>query len=160
MCIMFYGGARSRCITPVESLKIPLGRAEEEASEVQTDTKLVVLAAKQSEDAFWSIEPFVHVTGAQVAAMFSEDDLFEWVRAGSLRSSVIMLSSAFAEQPVSETISRIKELDGDVPVVVVTADSTPELEREARCAEIFHYMTLPVRRDEIEQVTLWALHRW
>jgi DNA-binding NtrC family response regulator len=142
---------------PVESLKTPLGRTEEEASEVQTDTKLVVLAAKESEDAFWSIEPFVHVAAVQVRAVFWDGDLFEGLSAGSLRSSVIMLSSAFAEQPVSETISQIKELDGEVPVVVVTADSTPELEREARCAGIFYHMTLPVRRDEIEQVTLWAL---
>ncbi len=143
---------------PVESLKTPLGRAEEETSEVQTDTKLVVLAAKESEDAFWSIEPFVHVTGVQVRAVFWDGNLFEGLSAGSLRSSVIMLSSAFTEQPVSETISQIKELDGDVPVVVVvTTDSTSELEREARCAGIFYYMTLPVRRDEIEQVTLWTL---
>ena len=93
----------------------------------------------------------------QVLAVFSEGDLFEGLRAGSLDPSVIMLSATFTERPVPETISQIKELKEDIPVVVVTANSTAELERGVRRVGIFYYMTLPARRDEIQQVTLSAL---
>jgi len=124
---------------------------------VENETGLVVLAAKESENVFWNIEPYVHIPGIQIEAFFSEDELLESLGARLLRPAVVMLSAAFTEQPVSEAISQIKKRDEHLPVVVVAADTTEELERDVRCAGIFYYLTLPAHRDEVEQVTLWAL---
>lgn len=121
------------------------------------EKSLVVLAGEQSDKKLWDIQPLVQGCGVAVIAVSSAEDLLEGMRTKSLRPSVIMLSPTLNGGNVSETIAQIRELDESAPVVIVASNSTRNIEREARCAGIFYYMTLPTRRDEVEQVTLWAL---
>lgn len=126
-------------------------------SRMQSDKATIVLAAEKTETDLWAIESFVQQYGVPVIPLFSGDELLAGMRDQSIQPTVVLLSATCTEGPVSDTISRIKEMDDSIPVVVAVRQSSLELERETRRAGIFYYLMLPAERDEIEKVVLSAL---
>ncbi len=124
---------------------------------MQSKEPTVVLAAEESDADLWSIQPFIQQCGISVVSLFSGDELLTGLEEHSIEPTVVLLSATCTNGRVSDTISRIKEMDHDIPVVIATNKNDCELEREVRCAGIFYYLTLPAERDEIEQVILSAL---
>ena len=119
--------------------------------------RLAILAARPGDSEFRQLEPLVKKCGVMVMTILSEFLLFEVLPRESLRPSVIIASSTFPDEALPQTIRRIKQIDGTIPLVVATAENADEMERQVRCAGIFYFMMLPAHSEEVQQVTLSAL---
>jgi len=124
---------------------------------MQRDKGIIAFAAEKTETDLWAIEPVIQQCGVRVIPLSSADELLAGMHDQSIRPTVVLLSATCANGRVSDTISRIKEVYGNIPVVVVVRQNSFELERETRRAGIFYYLTLPAERNEIEKVVLSAL---
>jgi len=124
---------------------------------MHSDKGTIAFAAEKTDTDLWAIESFIHQYGVPVIPLFSGDELLAAMQDRSIQPTVVLLSATCTEGPVSDTISGIKEVDHNIPVVVVVRHSSLELERETRRAGIFYYLMLPAERDEIEKVVLAAL---
>ena len=124
---------------------------------MQNDKETIVFAAEKTDTDLWAIESLIQQYGVPVIPLSSADTLLAGMQDHSIQPKVVLLSATCTEGPVSDTISRIREMDDSIPVVVVVKKSSLELERETRRAGIFYYLMLPAGRDEIEKVVLSAL---
>jgi len=121
------------------------------------DKGTIALVAEETETDLWAIESFIQRYGVSVITLSSGDKLLDGMSNQSIQPTVVLLSARCANGHVSDTISRIKDVDDSMPVVVAVKENSLELEREMRTRGIFYYLILPAGYDEIEKVILSAL---
>ena len=125
--------------------------------EMRNDKGTIALVAEETETDLWAIKSLIQRYGVSVITLSSGDKLLEGMRNQSIQPAVVLLSARCANGHVSDTISRIKDVDDSMPVVVAVKENSLELEREMRRRGIFYYLILPAGHDEIEKVVLSAL---
>ena len=65
------------------------------------------------------------------------------------RVDLVVLDMHMHELTGLETIRLARQINHDLPCILVTADATDELREEAREAEAWSVLAKPVRRDEL-----------
>ena len=118
----------------------------------------VVLAGRSWDTPFWDIKPFVSESGIPIKSFFTEQELLAALCSNELEPMVIFLSVTCAtDMSIVRTIRRVRNVVGNLPLVVAVQENTPELEDETRRAGVFYYMILPPVHDEIVQVVRYAV---
>ena len=56
-----------------------------------------------------------------------------------------------------QVLSMVKNLDPDLPVIVITGDSSIDLERKIRSLGVFYYLIKPFKMEELREVISSAI---
>lgn len=96
------------------------------------------------------IEVFTAASGIESLVVF-----------GKQKTDLVLLDINMADMDGFETLRRLKELDKDVRVIMVTGRKPEEDESLARCQQLgsLDYIHKPLQLEELERIVLKALNK-
>ncbi len=119
----------------------------------------VALAAGRDEATFWDLAGALDGTVVQRIVAEQADEAVRSLEQDPIQPCAVIVSPQIATNGIRTLITRIKTIT-DAPVIVATAETNDELEREARSAGIFYYLVLPGERDRADQVLASAVQTY
>lgn len=88
--------------------------------------------------------------GPRFVSAAREADLVRYVMTHPV--SAVILGVSEADQAPLDTIAVLRASRSELPVIVIAADDSLELERRARQEGVFYYLLHPVPKREVEAV--------
>lgn len=90
--------------------------------------------------------------GFEVKVLKNAENIFKELK--SKEYSVLILDIYMDGMENEHTISKIKKLKPDMPIIVITGDNSLDLERRIRQNKIHYYLVKPFAMNELKEVIL------